>query len=312
MHKTIVALYDTRSDAETAIRDLEADGFDRSITEIVSHTDTTPDIMATTDMVTEASGGLLSRLTAWDVPESDAQVYAEGVRRGGVLLKLHVDDEDVDRAVTVLEQGSVVDLDERREMYRTTGWTAYEEGAVPYDDAMAAEERARYASLGATPGLGSAAEAFRDTNTRTDTTVGRAVGQDVGAGREEVIPVAEERIDIGKRQVERGSVRVRTYVTETPVNEQVNLRQEHVSVERRSVDRAVDARSEDAFREREVEITETAEEAVVQKRAHVKEEIVIRKDVEERAQTVSDTVRRTEVDVDDGRTDTPRRDDIER
>jgi len=80
---------------------------------------------------------------------------------------------------------------------------------------------------------------------------------------------------------------VRTYVTETPVNEQVNLRQEHITVERRSVDRAVDDLPEDAFREREIEVTETAEEAVVQKRAQVTEEVVIRKDVEERAQTVS-------------------------
>jgi len=343
MHKTIVALYDTRSDAEAAVRDLEADGFSRSVTEIVTHTGATTEAMS--DSATAHSGALLSRLGGWDVPESDAHVFAEAVRRGGALLKLRVDDEDVDRAVAVLERGNIVDVERRREAYQTTGWTGYDETATPYDETSAAEERARYATGSGYASttddhLSNAAAAFRTTNTdntvNTGTTTGASHHQhaetEATSGRdatmrtgvdvdgEEVIPVAEERIDISKRQVERGSVRVRTYVTETPVNEQVNLRQEHVTVERRAVDRAVDDLPEDAFREREIEVTETAEEAVVQKRVHVTEEVVIRKDVEERAQTISDTVRRTEVDVDDGQTDTDRsgvdrtvrHDDIER
>jgi len=341
MHKTIVALYDTRSDAEAAARDLEADGFDRSATEIVTHAEAVTGIGSAsgadytdTDYARQNSGGFLSRLTSWDIPENDAHVYAEGVRRGGALLKLRVDDHDVDRAVAVLERGNVVDVDQRSAAFRSSGWTGYDESATPYDEASAAEERARYAadtgdSTTSDDRLGSAAAAFRTTNTdstvNTGTTTGAshhlhadteaAAGRDatmrmgVDTGREEVIPVAEERIDIGKRQVERGGVRVRTYVTETPVNEQVNLRQEHVSIERRPVDRVLDPPvPDDIFQEREIEVTEAAEEAVVEKRAQVTEEVVIRKDVEERAQTVSDTVRRTEVEVDDGRTDTARSD----
>ncbi|HYG90469.1 MAG TPA: YsnF/AvaK domain-containing protein [Azospirillum sp.] len=313
MHRTIVALYDTRSDAEAAVRDLEADGFDRGATEIVTHAEAVTGIGSAagqdyvdTDYSRQNSGGFLSRLTGWNVPERDAHVYAEGVRRGGALLKLRVDDDDVDRAVAVLERGNVVDVEQRESAYRTAGWSGYDETAAPYDETTAAEERTRYGT-----GLTGAAQSFRDTNTTdttytdrtsTDTTPRR--GADVG--REEVIPVAEERLDIGKRAVEGGVVRVRSYVTETPVNEQVNLRQEHVHVERRAVDRAIDPVPEDAFREREIEVRETAEEAVVQKRAQVTEEVVIRKDVEERAQTVSDTVRRTEVEIDDGRTGTDR------
>ena len=324
MHRTIVALYDTRTDAEAAVRDLEADGFDRSATEIIAH-DTTLTGLGT-DYSGGEGGGFLSRLTNWNVPERDAHVYAEGVRRGGTLLKLRVDEDDVDRAVAVLERGNVVDVDRRETDYRSSGWTGYDEAATPYDETSAAEERAHYASgtytggvnTGAGSGLGGAAESFRAVNTtdttRTTTDTGATARRGVDVDREEVIPVAEERIDVGKRQVERGVVRVRSYVTETPVSEQVNLRQEHVTVERRAVDRAVDDLPEDAFREREIEVSETAEEAVVQKRAHVKEEVVIRKDVEERAQDVSDTVRRTEVEIDDGRTDTARTDrtDVDR
>ena len=107
-----------------------------------------------------------------------------------------------------------------------------------------------------------------------------------------------------KREVGRGGVRVRSYVTETPVHEQIRLRQERVNVERRPVDRATDDLGADAFKERTIELNETSEQAVVSKEARVTEELRIHKDVEQRTQTISDTVRRTEVEVEDGRTGT--------
>lgn len=314
MSKTIVALYDSRSDAEAAVRDLETEGFDRSVSEIVTHTGTAD----------RHGGGFLSRLIGWNVPESDAHMYAEGVRRGGSLLKLSVDDEDVNRVIAVLERGNVVDIEHRGQTYRVSGWQGYDETAAAYDDSAASAERARYtpgamgAGLGTDTGvgtgmgtgLGNAAGAFREANT-ADLTANTGRDVNVGTGREEVIPVTEEEISIGKRTIERGSVRVRSYVVETPVEEQVRLRDETVTVERRPVTRGTGDVPADAFRERTVEVTETDEEAVVRKRAQVKEEVVIRKDVEERAQTVSDTVRRTEVEIDDGRTDVAR-DDVTR
>jgi len=100
-------------------------------------------------------------------------------------------------------------------------------------------------------------------------------------------------------------VRVRSYVVETPVNEQVNLRQERVSVERRPADRAVSG-ADNLFRERTIEAEERAEEAVVSKEARVKEELVVKKDVGQRTETVSDKVRRTEVEVEDDRTSATR------
>jgi uncharacterized protein (TIGR02271 family) len=120
-------------------------------------------------------------------------------------------------------------------------------------------------------------------------------------GGEEHIPIVEERLRVGKREVSRGRVRVRSYVVETPVQEQVALRQEHVEVERRSVDRPLTAADEALFQERVVEATESSEEAVVAKEARVVEEVVVRKEAEERVQTVQDTVRRTEVEVEDDR-----------
>ena len=114
--------------------------------------------------------------------------------------------------------------------------------------------------------------------------------------RDESIPIVEERLVVGKREVERGGLRVRSYVVETPVSEQVSLREENVSIERRPVDRALTG-AEDAFQDRTIEMTETAEEAVIAKTASIKEELTIRKDVSERTEEINDTVRHTEVEV---------------
>ena len=113
---------------------------------------------------------------------------------------------------------------------------------------------------------------------------------------DETIQLAEERLVVGKREVERGGMRVRSYIVETPVSEQVTLREETVGIERRPVNRAV-AAGDDAFRDRSIEMRETGEEAVVGKEAFVTEEIALRKDVGQRTEEVRDTVRHTEVEV---------------
>ena len=131
----------------------------------------------------------------------------------------------------------------------------------------------------------------------------RAQGH-LNAGREAVVPVVEEELHVGKRKVEKGGVRVETRVTETPVQEQVHLHEEHVKVERRPVNRAATA-GDVAFQEGTLELRETAEEAVVAKRARVVEEVHIGLEGRDRTETVRDTVRKTDVDV--HKVDTPAR-----
>src|SRR4029434_1458968 len=110
-------------------------------------------------------------------------------------------------------------------------------------------------------------------------------------------PVVEEDLSVGKREVERGHVRIDSRVTEQPVEEAVHLREEKVTVERRPADRpATDADFAAASKE-VVEMTETAEEPVVSKRARVVEEVVVHKDVTEHTETVRGTARHTDVDV---------------
>jgi len=214
-----------------------------------------------------ATGGLVGALTGAGIDEADAHTYAEGIRRGGTLVTVRAEEAQANRVIDILDDEGTVNVDDRAAAWRKEGW----------DGRYAPERR-----LGTTGVTGT-----------------RKVGP-VGTDREERIPVAEERLNVGKREVNQGRVRVRSYVVETPVQEQVNLRQEHVSVERRPADRAMTGK-ENLFQERTIEATEKAEQAVVSKQARVKEEVVVKKGVDQRTETVSDTVRRTEVEVDDQR-----------
>ena len=111
------------------------------------------------------------------------------------------------------------------------------------------------------------------------------------------IPVVQEQLKVGKREVQRGGVRVFSRVVETPVNESIGLREEHVNVQRRPVNEPISTTDSSAFKEQSIEMRETAEEAVVEKSARVVEEVTINKEVSQRQQQINDTVRHTEVEV---------------
>jgi uncharacterized protein (TIGR02271 family) len=113
----------------------------------------------------------------------------------------------------------------------------------------------------------------------------------------ETLQVIQEDLKVGKRAVERGAVRVHRRIIQTPVQEQVTLNEERAVVERRPVDRPATAGELAAFKEGEMEIRETTEEPVVSKSARVVEEVQVGKQASQRTETVSDTVRRTDVDV---------------
>ena len=178
-------------------------------------------------------------------------------------------------------------------------------GATRFSDDLAATDAGSATSVPPLYPESRMSDFDADGSTRSDRTVD--VSSTGGTGLtgtevrlsdrgEEVIPVAEERLRVGKRDVSHGRVRIRSYVVETPVEEQVTLREERVAVERRPADRAL-GDAEQAFQERTIEAEERGEEAVVSKEARITEEVVVRKEVDQRTETISDTVRKTEVDV---------------
>jgi hypothetical protein len=128
----------------------------------------------------------------------------------------------------------------------------------------------------------------------------RGEGRAGSGGGGETVQEVEEALSVGKRKVASGGVRVTSSVVERPVQRTVTLREEHVEAGRRRADRVLSPEeAEAAFEERTVEVLGTSEEAVVRKEARVVGEVSLGKRVEERKETVRDTVRRTEVEVEE-------------
>ncbi len=194
----------------------------------------------------------------------ESDIYAESVRRGSVAVAVNVEENMVDTAADILNRNGAVDIDRRAAQYRAAGYKNYDAKAPLYNAEQSQTEVKNYAGQG-----------------------------------EVALPVIEEQLNIGKRVVQGGGVRVHTRVTERPVEEQVTLREENVTVNRRPVDREVSDADMKNFKEGDFTVTTQAEEAVVGKTSRVVEEVVVGKKVTEREETIRDTVRRTDVEVDE-------------
>jgi stress response protein YsnF len=257
-YEKIVTLYDTAEHAEAAKRGLESAGFAPSeISMINSKT-----LQLGADKLREP--GLWHRLFGRDIQQHEAMVYARSVENGGVVLTVRVPEADAARATTILNAHQAVDLSKR----------AQQEGLM--------------AGAVSTP---TPAPPARTMPAATATRAANAV-----AG-EEVLALAEEQINVGKRVVQGGTTRIRRFVTETPVEAQVTLHEEHTRVLRRAITDPNFIQNID-WTDKTIEVTETIEEPVVVKSVHVTEEVVIQREGSDHVKTLHDKVRRQQVEVD--------------
>jgi len=241
-------------------------------------------------------GGVIGALTGLGIPKEEAHHYAEGVRRGGTLVTVRTDDNRADEAATILNRHHAIDIDQRGGYHKSTGFTEHHENLPHYTPEQIHEDRTKYNNY-ATTAMPVAAPTAVTTPPATNFA---ASDRTVAAGETVTVPVIEEHLAVGKRQVQGGGARVHTHVIETPVSEQVTLHEEHVVVDRHAVNRPVSqADLAGALQERTIEVTETAEVPVVAKEARVVEEVTIGKQATDRVETITDTVRRTDVDVDE-------------
>ncbi len=273
--ETIVAVFDTATHAEAAVSALIADGVPASAIEHYARDQGAAGQSAVGTDVNPSSAhrGFWGWLTGeQETASSHHALYDQSIQSGSTVVTVISDGTNIDQIYNVLEAHNPIDLDERHSQYSQTG--AY---------------GSDYVATGATAtGLGTAGLA----------TTGAAAGTGVaaGTGTEEVIALSEESLQVGKRAVDRGTTRVRRYVLERPVEEQIRLRNETVSVFRRPVTGTATVGT-DAFSDREIVVNETDEEAVVAKSARVVEEVVVQKGVEERVETIRDTLRKEEVEI---------------
>lgn len=247
MAKTLVAMFDSLSDAEQARTRLLQSGIETSSVHITNEE----------SLRTRASSderdhrGFFSRL--FGLGDSDERVgtYNEAISRGSSMLTVTLDDDsDATRVESLLSAAGAMDIDER-----SRDWQQ-----------------------------GSTGLAGRDTASLQ--------------GRER-LEVVQEELQVGKRAVETGGVRVHQYVTERPVQEQVTLCEERAIVQRRPVDRVLSPGEFESMdlSDRDLEIRERSEQAVVGKTARVVEEVEVGKESRERTETIQDSVRRKDVDV---------------
>jgi stress response protein YsnF len=204
--------------------------------------------------------GLWHKLFGREIQQVEATVYGRTVEAGGVVLTVRVLETDAARATSILNAHRSVDLTKRAE----------QEGLITAATTTAAKPQAvRQAPVTA------AAGAITD---------------------EQVLALAEEQINVGKRQIQEGTTRIRRFVTETPVEAQISLHEEHTRVLRRASTDPNYIRNID-WTDKTIEATETAEEPVVTKSVRITEEVVIQREGSDHVKTVHDKVRRQQVEV---------------
>ena len=239
-----------------------------------------------------ATGGLIGALTDMGVPEHEAKHYQDQVGRGKTLVIVRASDDDsaqraADIGICGAEKiaGGETDTDSADRPRAFGGETQSR------DDEFSERQTLRDDRSKVNPGE-------RDINYRTARVdeSGVRAGQESLSPEDRVIPVTEEQLVVGKRAVQSGRVRIYGRATEKPVEQSVQLQSERVTVDRRAVDRPVGAgdKKDDVV----IEITETKEEpGTINKQERVVEEIVIGKTTEEHTETVRDTVRRKDVEI---------------
>jgi len=221
-----------------------------------------------------SNGGLSGTLQYFGLSPKLADHYARGVQHGETLETLTVDDKDADRVVAVMERHARTEQDlAAKAAADASGASAAKQASAPIAPPSGSSEPTR---------SGNTAQARSNTSGTED--------------EERRIPIMREELRVGKREVERGGVHVSVHVKETPVSERVNLREQHVEIERRPVSRSPQA-GEGSFKSEELEFKEYGEEAMVQKDVRVVEEVIVHKRTSGRDAIIADNLKSTEIDV---------------
>lgn len=249
-YEKVVTLFDSAEHAQAARRNLEKAGFSANDISVVGK-------QGLGSGATLREPGLWHRLFGSDIEEHEAKVYGRTVEGGGVVLTVRVPESDVPKAMGILNQHNVVDVQNR----------AMETGLLP-----------KSAAAGPAPAV-------------------PAMPLTTDVGKTEVLRLAEEQLEVGKRLVKEGTTRIRRFVIEKPVETQVKLHEEHAEVVRRAVADPAYVKDID-WSDRTIEVDETAEEAVIGKSTRIVEEVVIGKKGTDHVETVRDSVRQQRVEVD--------------
>ncbi len=284
MAQTVVGLFNSASEAQQAVQQLTSAGFVRD----------------NVDVAAQPQGGAVAGSAGRNNDPSDYQNTSGTAAEGAVDATARAAgraEDGIGNFFSSLFGGS--DNDDAR------AYTQVARGgsSVVTVHAASADEAGRARDIldqyGAIDVSEQAAQGYGMTGAREGYTAGTEGAQKLN--------IIEENLQVGKRVEQTGGARIRTRIIERPVEESVRLREEHVNVNRTDVNRPATEADFAAFKEGEISVTESAERAVVGKEARVVGEVSIDKNTTERVETVRDTVRKTDVEVENlgtARTDT--------
>ncbi len=278
--KTVVGLYKTMAEANKVKSTLTSQGFaSEHVTVIDQGGEGYKSGYEGTGSEHDSVGGKIkhffSSLSGSD--ETAHNSYSQGVSSGGALLAVTVPDEQAEETADLLYQNGASDIE------GGYGGSSYGSGSYGGSSTGAGAEDVAVLE----PASGSGYTGTANT--------GAGYTGSIAAG-EQVIPVVAEELQVGKREVQRGGVRIYSRVVSEPVSESISLHDERVVVDRRPVNRAA-TEADFATGTGAIEVTAMGEEAVVGKRSRVVEEVLVGKQASDRTEEVTDTVRHTEIEV---------------
>jgi uncharacterized protein (TIGR02271 family) len=277
IYEKVVAVFDTSDHAQTAVRALKSAGFSADDISVVSG-----ETLDGQGAKVATATGFWHRLFGGDVDLHEAKVYGHTVDKGGSVVTLRAPDTMVQKAVDILHTHAPVDVNQRA---ASLGIIAAGSAAISSAAAKVADKAAAIA-----PAVSQTAAKAATSVAATASTAERAIKDN------EVISLAAEQLEVGKRQIETGMTRVRRFVIEKAVEAKVTLHEEHASIARRAVSDQSYIKDID-WSDRTIDVTETAEEPVISKSSRIVEEVVVGKEGSDRVETVKDKVRRQQVEI---------------
>lgn len=302
MTHTVIGFFRNTSDAYDAVDALRREGFDSGNIDVSGEGRSNE----SRDDYKEERSGKIGNFFKSLFGDSDDDTYRYSqAARDNTLVTVHASSVDeAEKAADVLDSYGAIDINEpvsgagnehsRSDFGSHTG--------SDFDQTRFSSDRDSDFAAGAGP-LSADRDISRtgfDMEDETDRSLhsertGFTSDKDYDSTDEASIPLLEEDVNVGKREVRRGGVRVRSRIVEKPVEETLRLREERIHVERNPVDRDVTGNTD--FKEETIEVEAFGEEPLVSKRKRVVEEVKIGKKVHERSETVHDTKRKTEVDI---------------
>lgn len=263
-YQTIVAVFDKAAPAAAAVKALKAAGFAEADISVFDSQRLAGDRGNKPDGLRQT--GVWNRLFGGKVFEHEATIYGQTVEKGGAILAVRVVDSEVAHATGILELHHPIDVHDR----------AITSGVAPAAHVQ------------------TAAKVIATTPVAAQQTV--AVSPKVAEKHKEVLRLAEEHLDVGKHLVQTGKTRIRRFVTERPVSADVTLHEEHAEVLRRAVTDPSYVGDID-WADNTIEVTETAEHALVKKTARIVEEVELRLTGSDHVETINDKIRRQQIAI---------------